>query len=853
MKIRVFISTFLVLLSLASTAQSTKGKDFWLGFMMNLSTDSLSVFISSETNTTGTISMPKAGWSQSFAVTANTTTKVAVPPLMAVAKGGGIENKGIHIVTGDDVSVFALNYTASSSDAAIIFPTNALGDDYYITTCEPDKYPSEFLIVATSDSTSINIEPTANILGGVSAGNSYNVILNAGEVFFCMSQDDLTGTRIYASSNNGQCGNFAVFSGNKCEFVGGCGWCDHLYEQMMPLKTWGKNYITIPLKTRSGDFIKILASQDATQVNVNNNLTINLNKGQHTQLLIDSATHIMSNKPISVVQFSRGGDCDNTDADPFMIVINPIEQVINKITFNAFNSSIINNYYVNIITKTSAVSLITLDGINIDTAFSTLSVNPLYSIAQLDITQGNHTMHSDSGFIAYIYGYGTWESYGYVAGANLNDMTNTFSYISSNDPICPGDSLLFSAQFDSSVFYWQWDFENGISSTAMQASQVYNDYGQYDVSLIIHRTGGCAIDIDTFVKTIDVTGPVSDITSVDSICYGQALTISATADSSVVNFVWNTGDTAFSITPVPDSDTTYWAMPFSARCPGQADSVDITVVKPLASFSALDVCLGDTSYFSDLSYSTHSSLKSFAWDFGEPVSGALNISNLQNTQHAYLSSGIFDVSLNIVDSFGCTGQVLKSINVHSLPIAGIVVNDTCFNESSVFTDTSTSASNIISWDWSFGDGSISGIQNPDYIYRDSGNYLIGLVITDIYGCKDSTADSLTIYPLPVIDFDASLLNGCVPLSTSFYELTQAAVSWTWDFGDGSTGQGANVNHVYENPGTFSVSLTALSSRGCSNDMLIDDMIEVYPLSVALYDNHPGNVSIFEPLYYFQNL
>src|SRR3989304_3997314 len=81
---------------------STKGQDFRLGFMQNYSGPTLSVYISSDVNTSGMVEIPLAGWSQAFSVTANTTTQVQVPTNLAEATATEvIENKGIHVTAND--------------------------------------------------------------------------------------------------------------------------------------------------------------------------------------------------------------------------------------------------------------------------------------------------------------------------------------------------------------------------------------------------------------------------------------------------------------------------------------------------------------------------------------------------------------------------------------------------------------------------------------------------------------------------------------------------------------------------------------------------------------------------------
>jgi PKD repeat protein len=58
------------------------------------------------------------------------------------------------------------------------------------------------------------------------------------------------------------------------------------------------------------------------------------------------------------------------------------------------------------------------------------------------------------------------------------------------------------------------------------------------------------------------------------------------------------------------------------------------------------------------------------------------------------------------------------------------------------------------------------------------------------------------------------------------------VSYEWDFGDGTTGTGKTVNHVYEKPGTYKVTLTVKDAAGnYATDSII---ITVQPKGIPLW-------------------
>lgn len=137
-----------------------------------------------------------------------------------------------------------------------------------------------------------------------------------------------------------------------------------------------------------------------------------------------------------------------------------------------------------------------------------------------------------------------------------------------------------------------------------------------------------------------------------------------------------------------------------------------------------------------------------------------------------------------------------------------------------FTDTSTDPSNdITSWDWSFGDGGSTGAQNPAHTYAAPGTYTVSLTVTDSGGLTSTTSQQITLID-PGVPPIASFNYDCVDISCLFTDTSTDAdgniVSWSWDFGDGtsSTEQNPHVHH-YEVAGTYVVTLTVTDAIGFS--------------------------------------
>ena len=507
---------------------TTEGKDFWFGFMENHETSEirLEIYISAADSTNGVVTMPLTGWSQTFSVKDNSTVLVTVPTNTAMATGSGlIENKGIHIQTNDNVSVYALNSRSRSADASVILPTPALGRTYFASSYKGTNSSrfSELMVVAVEDNTQVEISPTKTTTDGHSAGSTYSVSLDSGQLVQVQSVDDLTGTKIKSA---GSCKPFAVFSGNEWTNVGSCGGAqDHLYEQMFPVGAWGKNFTTVPYKTRlNGDEFKIIASSNQTTVQVGDAAAFILNEGQFSLKNLRSPTIIRSDKPIQVSQFSRSTSCDGQNGDPFMIQLSPIEQSLKKITYNAPNVTVLDSYYTNIITRTDAVSDLLFDDTNIADQFNIYADYPEYSYAQISISIGNHTIESPAGFTAYVYGFGNIESFGYATGARLDNLNMVVSFQNettgeTEGQICRGDELTFEVSTLRSYAHFEWDFGGGVIKTGNIVSHIFLEGGDFFVT-VTGKTGssGACSDQETSVKLIQVLEPNIAVLGPRSVC-----------------------------------------------------------------------------------------------------------------------------------------------------------------------------------------------------------------------------------------------------------------------------------------------------------------------------------------------
>ena len=155
-------------------------------------------------------------------------------------------------------------------------------------------------------------------------------------------------------------------------------------------------------------------------------------------------------------------------------------------------------------------------------------------------------------------------------------------------------------------------------------------------------------------------------------------------------------------------------LPLTTTVSGQGLSANFTAT-PIAGCSPLVV------NFRDLSLGNPTEWR---WEFGNGNSSAL-----QNPGATYFTPGTYTVSLTVTNDNGTNTLVRQQyITVYEAPTVNFSANDQsgCFPLNVQFTDFSTAGSGNTntSWQWDFGDGTTSTLQNPSISYTSAGNYAV---------------------------------------------------------------------------------------------------------------------------------
>lgn len=185
----------------------------------------------------------------------------------------------------------------------------------------------------------------------------------------------------------------------------------------------------------------------------------------------------------------------------------------------------------------------------------------------------------------------------------------------------------------------------------------------------------------------------------------------------------------------------------------------------------------------------------------------------------------------------CPGSFRSQVNVKvEVLTATAQAAVACQGGATSFTALASSnqIGSTLFYNWNYGDGiGTSSMLNDNYTYADAGTYAASFTVTSLGGCSSTVPVSVVVNSSPQVDVVADTVLGCSPFQVDF-NYAGLADNYSWNFGNGNTSSVATPNVIYSLPGTYSITLVASNSNGCSTLVNRPNYIVVRPTPTALF-------------------
>ncbi|MDX1613698.1 MAG: PKD domain-containing protein [Candidatus Promineifilaceae bacterium] len=362
---------------------------------------------------------------------------------------------------------------------------------------------------------------------------------------------------------------------------------------------------------------------------------------------------------------------------------------------------------------------------------------------------------------------------------------------------------------------YQWDFGDGSSGSGPTTNHVYGGPGTY----VAEVTATNPVSSQTAQTIVEILTPVGELTAASdsptALGAETAFTATLSAGDDVL-YEWDFGDgsgvgpsAAATASHTYAAPGTYTATVTALNAVSSAvDGVIVTVLDSVDGLSAENsspTALGDSTVFTatvtagdDLTYS---------WDFGD---GQADFGPLVN--HTYAAPGTYTAT--VTASNAVSSQTAATEVVVIEPVSGLAAgNDspTLLGAATQFTAT-ISSGGPLTYTWEFGDNNSGTGPNPNHTYASAGIYTA--TVTAENSASSQTAETMVTVLTGVSGLSANSDSPTSLGQTTRFTATVTAgddLTYSWDFGDGSTGLGSTPTHIYAGPGSYTAVVTATNA------------------------------------------
>ncbi|MEP1150704.1 MAG: PKD domain-containing protein [Balneola sp.] len=412
--------------------------------------------------------------------------------------------------------------------------------------------------------------------------------------------------------------------------------------------------------------------------------------------------------------------------------------------------------------------------------------------------------------------------------------------------VAPGQEFTIdgspSTDVDGLITSYEWYNEGELLGTGKTLTTSLDKTGNANISLRVKDDSGYELAEGIKTKKIRVNTPPVPVwvSNTDYVAPNEEIEFSAAEsydlDGSIAQYIWrfndgvelkgrviqrtfkDSGTKSFTLTVVDNDNLSNSSTTLDGEL--KVNHQPLIITEPVLRSNSLSVKLDAAA-----SYDLDNNPITFEWTLPNGTKRNESSFTWQATE-----PGVHIIGLTVNDGLGLQNSITKeSIRVLiNRPVKAVVASQiaSCTGQTVLFNSSQSfdPDGDAFSVSWDFGNGQTSDQANPSYVYETPGIYEARLTLNDGFTEEQSVATiPVIIEGSPVAKLNLSDTTICVNNSIRFdgsssTDPSGSLPSFSWDTGDGKSQTGAIIDHVFTEPGVYTVSLTVEGSGSgrCSN-------------------------------------
>jgi gliding motility-associated-like protein len=420
-----------------------------------------------------------------------------------------------------------------------------------------------------------------------------------------------------------------------------------------------------------------------------------------------------------------------------------------------------------------------------------------------------------------------------------------------------------------------WSTPNGTGSFLPNSATLNAQYVPSDadttlgnITLVLTSTGPVSCNPTTDTMYLSITpAPFVDAgpTSLDVCSNNEIFSLSGTVGGGSSTGKWTTSgnglfnpdnlslNCTYEPSPLDVNGGSIWIYLTSTNngtCDVVKDSIQVNFTAPPSVNAGPDMFACTNEAAVDLSGLVSGPTTTGEWSGGSGMYSPddQTLATSYTPTNTEITSGSVTLTLTSTNNGTCLSENDQiTIDFVAPPFANFDYNNVCLNEEMVFTNFSLNGfGTIIDWNYDFGDASTANSANAVHTYANDGTYTVELIVESDAGCFDTSSKVVTVYELPVADFNytSSCENELIVIDfTDASTITNGTINyWYYDFGGQGQQSVENPSQLFNGEGNFIITHIVETTDGCSDTILQTITIPPAP-NAAFFYNTPNGLNV----------